>query len=208
VVAPAFRTTAGAIAVADLDSQIDTEQRLFAQTQDLALGVQLIDLLSERAQFLGTLEDLDASDDLSLELVRRHPADPSSLLARASVLNGLHRFQEALSELDAAATRGGSPDRIALQRASTLLAMGRATEAAQVFARVNRQYPTLHTLGDEAMARAELGDAQAARNLFRQALSSYRDVSPFPVAWVDFHAAMVEDKLGHAMRHPLRRAAA
>ena len=194
---PRFRTTSGELAVGSLDGQIRTAEKALARTGDIAVGAQLVDLYGERAQFLGTLEDYDRALALSAQLVRDHPNDGAAHLARASALNCLHRFGEVLTELDLALAEKAKADSVELLRASTYLAMGRSQEAADIFAKANQRYPRLRTLGDEGMARAELGDAPRARGLFQQALQHYRDVSPFPVAWVDFHEAMVEEKLGH-----------
>src|SRR5207247_2710235 len=46
--------------------------------------------------------------------------------------------------------------------------------------------PTIVTLGALASLAADRGELALADRLFDAAVSSYRDVSPFPVAWVRF----------------------
>ena len=52
----------------------------------------------------------------------------------ATVLHGLHRFEEALAELDAAAQTGAQDRKIDLRRGCTLAELGRLEEAQQCFA--------------------------------------------------------------------------
>jgi tetratricopeptide (TPR) repeat protein len=107
----------------------------------------------------------------------------------------VHRFEDSLRDLDAAARLGADVD---ARRASIHLALGRDLEKARAFAksRVDRS-PSLEHLGMLAIAEAALGDFDAADDHYQAALDSLRDVSPFPVAQLSFQRGVMWGEQAH-----------
>src|SRR5207247_2911751 len=92
----------------------------------------------------------------------------------------------ALADLDEAVRRGADPEAAGAARAAVLQAVGRYEEALEVRQRQAALRPTIVTLGALASLAADRGELALADRLFDAAVSSYPDVSPFPVAWVRF----------------------
>jgi tetratricopeptide (TPR) repeat protein len=102
--------------------------------------------------------------------VQRRPDDPQAHLERARALQLGRQWNEALSEVDAAATRGADADDVGATRASILLDAGRAEPALAEIDRVLTRRPdaaalvfergrALLALGRVAEAADELGRA-------------------------------------------------
>jgi len=85
-----------------------------------------------------------------------------------------------------------------LQRASLHVAQGRELEAAlAVTERRAKALPALERLSVQALAEAALGRFDAADEHYRAALASYRDVSPFPLAFVEFQRGVMWAELAN-----------
>lgn len=199
---PFRRTTHSDIAFANLESQIDAIERA-ARARELPVGEQvaLAGLRLHRGQVLGRVSDYEAAAAIGERLVHAAPADPRSWLVRARAAATFHRFSSALGDLDEARRRGAEPDEVDGVRAGVLLAQGRTGEALEIRRRLAAARPDIVTLGGEAIVRAARGDLDEAERLFSAALASYRDVSPFPVAWIEFQRGLVwmrEDDLPRA----------
>jgi len=103
----AIRTTNGTIALFNLQAQIDGLERQGAQGHLTSrLGAELVDLLTLRGQFLGRIVDYEWAVELAEQLAREFPADGLAFLTRARARACLHRFDEALADLDVAAALG------------------------------------------------------------------------------------------------------
>src|SRR5262249_6563873 len=63
---------------------------------------------------------------------------------------------------------------------------GRYNEALALRTAARQLRATVATLGAEATLRGDLGELDEADGLFTDAQRRYRDVSPFPVAWLQF----------------------
>ena len=196
------RTTDGAIAVGNLDAQIAGNERL---ARDRPLSVKerasQAELLTQRGQILGRVSDYEAAAALAEGLVQEAPADPNAWLARARSRATLHRFNDALADLDEAAARGALPNVIDGVRVGILQATGKEAEAFPIRHRLSETKQDILTLGAEATLRAARGELDEAERLFAAAIASYRDVSPFPVAWVEFQRGLMwmrEDELERA----------
>src|SRR5260221_7998274 len=107
-----YLTTAGAIAIENLDQQI-------AQRGDEA-GIE--ELLLVRSRFLGDYEALDRASIIAEEGSKTAGA----LLRRARVRSAVHRFADALGDVAAAERAGASGDEILGRRPSCLVATGHA----------------------------------------------------------------------------------
>jgi tetratricopeptide (TPR) repeat protein len=175
------RTTPAATAIANLSAGIDGRRaQLARQPQQHVVRAALIDALLTRAAFLGTFDDFYEADQLSQAAMTRH-GDAARVL-RAKVLAAVHQFDAARRLRLAAgepvhgidlATGGPLPEIIAARRAATQATPSFATWAAL------------------APALAADGQFQAADDAYLQALALYRDVAPFPVAWVQFQRGVM-----------------
>lgn len=190
-------TTAGSIAVGNLESQLrSVERRLARHPKDPhALG-DLTELVLARAQYLGRLGDYDRAHELANELVSTDAGAARSWLVRASARAALHEFDGALADLDRAAAQGASPAALAAARADVLEATGQTEAALALREQAVSLHKSVTALAALATSRALSGDEAQATALFEQALASYRDVSPFPVAWLLVQRALAWERAG------------
>jgi tetratricopeptide (TPR) repeat protein len=192
------QTTDGRIAVNNLDAQVGASEHLLGGPQnDFALA-SLIPLLATRAQFLGRVEDYDVAAGHADTLVRARPKDGGAYLARAAVRSSLHLFELAIADLDEAQKLGVPAAKVDPARAITLHAMGRTKEALALQERLVANDPSMGNLGALALMVGDQGKHEEADALFERAPASYRDVSPFPVAWLDFQRGQMWERAGQA----------
>ena len=180
-------TTDGAIAIGNLQAQIDGEERLAAYGP--LTGLQragIADLIAMRGQFLGRIADYERAEQIAEQLVREAPTDPVSFLTRAQARSTFHRFAEALADVEEAERRGLHGQRVESLRAAIFEATGHYDEALVVRQRAARARLDIRSLGAEASVRSGRGEIEEAERLFVEAPQHYRDVSPFPVAWLYF----------------------
>jgi tetratricopeptide (TPR) repeat protein len=157
----------------------------------LAEQALLVDLLILRGHVLGCIADYERAAERAEQLVRNAPDETAAWLARARTRAALHRFLDALADLDAAGRRGA--DRAALQaeRAAILQAVGCYAEAQVLRRTAAERRPDFATLGALAVLEAEHGEVAQAERLFTDARRRYRRVSPFPVAELDFRRGLM-----------------
>jgi hypothetical protein len=185
-------STSGAVAVANLDSQIEGIRRVARDTGDPATARQLAGLLLQRSTFMGTYDDLDELELLSGVDVDSHPSDPAAWLGRATFLTAVHRFDEARAALVRAEAAGASADAVDRARWVVDLATGMNPTGLVERARDRRQTePSLQSWADEAHALAAAGRFKEADLAYRSAQAEYRDVSPFPLAWLAFQRGVM-----------------
>src|SRR5215831_5286486 len=195
-------TTDGAIALSNLQAQIAAEERLASYgSLTVSQRAAIVELLIMRGQFLGRIVDYEHAEALSEQLVGDTPTDGRAFLSRAQVRATLHRFAEALADLDEAERLGVNSDRCAAVRATIFQASGRYDEALAIRQQLTQARPDIRSLGAEAAVRAERGEIDEAERLFVKAQQQYRDVSPFPVVWLYFQQGLMwmwEDNLERA----------
>jgi hypothetical protein len=163
------RTTDGAIAIANLDAAI-------ARRGDQA-GVE--ELLLARSRFLGD----DRALDRAVALAEGRAAIAGDLLRRARTRAAVHRFAEALADLDAAERAGADAGEVAALRASVLVAVGRAGE---VITSPTPDAGGLAARSALAGAYAAVGRLAEADQLYAAVLADLDTTSPFPHAWIYF----------------------
>jgi tetratricopeptide (TPR) repeat protein len=148
-------------------------------------------LLILRGHILGHIANYEHAAALAEQLVRDAPNDGSAWLARARTRATLHRFAEALADLDAAERLG--PDWAALdaERAAIFQALGRYDEALALRRDAAERRPDFATLGALAGLHADCGAVTEAERLFSEGRRHYQDVSPFPVAMLDFQRGLM-----------------
>src|SRR5688572_13419334 len=118
-VAPTIRTTNASIALLNLQSHIVGLELQGRQGHFTSRwGTQLVDLLTLRARILGRIADYEWAADLSEQLARAFPEDGVASLTRARTRACLHRFAEALADLDAADGLGLTGPELDAERAA------------------------------------------------------------------------------------------
>ena len=162
---PHVATTQGAIALANLDDQL---QR---QGDDPAA----LDLWLLRLQFLADYRVLDraaAMTEARAETAAEH-------LQRARARMAAHRFADAQGDFDAARAAPA-------QRASLLVATGRAAEALAALQAEAERRPGFSSHCALARGLAAVGRLDEADRLYTLALRELDTTSPFPAAAVAF----------------------
>ncbi|MCE7988414.1 MAG: hypothetical protein DYG89_45230 [Caldilinea sp. CFX5] len=185
--AAARPTTNGVIALRNLQAQITgLETQVGVGRRTPAQQADLIDLLLLRGQLLGCIADYECADALAEALVQAVPTSGLAYLSRARTHATFHRFAVALADLDAAAQLGVKPSMLADERAAIFQALGRYDEALVI--RRNRVAcrSDFATLGALAVLQAERGEVAEAEALFSAGRGRYQNVSPFPIALLDF----------------------
>ena len=182
-----IRTTDGTIALLNLQAQIQPLERHAAQRRLPSRRVsELVDLLILRGQILGRVADYERGAALAEQLARDPSADGVAFLARARTRACLHRFEEALLDLDIAERRGVAGPELDTERAAIFQAVGRYDEAMALrWAAVERR-ETFESLGALAALHAERGEIAVAEQRFSESRGRFRGVSPFALAQLDF----------------------
>jgi tetratricopeptide (TPR) repeat protein len=165
-------TTASIIAIVNLDQQI-------AELGDNP-GVE--DLLILREELLA---DYDALDRASA-LAEGRFLTAQDLLKRAQTRAAVHRFADALSDLESAQQHGVSPDQILPLRASILIATGHASEVVAQLKKELIRNPSFASRSMLATAYAAMGRVDEADRLYAAALADLNTTLPFPYAWIYF----------------------
>lgn len=180
-------TTAPEIALGNLEASLEQLSGKL-ERGDVALerAGELCELLATRGQFLARVTDSERALAWAERYREDAPSDPRAWLARARARAALHVFHPALEDLDIAARLGGEAGAVDATRAGILQALGRYDEAVALRARLARERPSTLSVGALAIALAESGALPAATERFQQARALFRDVSPLPLAWLDF----------------------
>src|SRR5215472_4480186 len=190
------RATDGEIAAINLES---ARRRAWARyTQDPRLpGAAEAIVYSEKlaTQFLGDLDALDRLEALASQFARAVDSFRSAFV-QAEVASTVHRFAEARDHLVRAAALGAPREGVDRHLLSIDQACGVGLDA--VLASRGRLAAASGRLEDLVPLGALLADLERfaeADTVHRQALSSYADVSPFPLAWVCFQLGMLWGEL-------------
>ena len=180
-------TTAGAIALANLEVRIDGYvSRVDGGRPTVGGRVELIELIALRGQLLGSIGDLEQAVALADDLVAQVPSDARSFVARARMRAVFHRFAAALSDLDTAAALGGGSVVLDAERAGLYQALGRYDEALEIRRPAAVANPVFSTLAALALLHGERGELDLAESRFAAASRHYRGTSPFPMAMLEF----------------------
>ena len=180
--------TDGAIALLNLQAQIEGLEGHSTSGE----AASLVDLLILRGLILGRISDYERAARLADRLVHHADTDAAAYVARARTRAVFHRFEEALDDLDQADRI--SPEDIAAkrERAAILQALGHYHEALVTYeaatADRGEQFERAAAL---AAFWAERGKTDTAQRFYLQSLSSYRGVSPFPLAQLDFQLGVM-----------------
>lgn len=185
------RTTSPAIAVNNLNAQIVAMQkRVERMPGNMAARKGLIDLLLNRTKFLGSYDDFDTALAVAMEASKYSSATGSVALLHAKVLSALHRFDEALVEIAVAEKLGTKGTKSARES----IELARGDEASGIVAKRSEAAalaPSFASLTALASSLSSAGSYAKADTAYVEAKQGYRDVSPFPLAWVSFQRGMM-----------------
>lgn len=194
-------TTSGSIAVGNLDSQIHGFLDLAKKKTDLDARAQLISALGSRYRYASNVADLEQIAELGESAVADAPKEGAKAHAiRASSRAALHRFEEALADLDEAVKLGMPAKETNASRASILQALGRYDEALPLKEKLAEEQPSLGSLASLAILYGDMGRYADAEQKLGEALGKYRNVSPFPVCDLLFQWAAILEKTGETTR--------
>jgi tetratricopeptide (TPR) repeat protein len=146
----------------------------------------LIDLITLRARILGRIADYERASGLAEQRVLEAPADSLAFIARVRTRAYLHRFNEALSDLDTAERLGSTGPELEAERAAILQAIGRYGEAMALRRTATERRADFESAAGLASLHAELGETAAAETWFDESCRRFRSVSPFPIAQLEF----------------------
>lgn len=194
---PRYRTTHPDIALRNLDHQIEQARRILRVRPHDPDGVSnLLDHLLNRVQFRGSYSDFDAALAITEGLLSALPNDPGAGLARARILERLHHFDEAIDLLDDIRARIEQPpisvpSRAWLQsieqaRIRITLARGRPEAVIASLRQLAAERPGFGTHTQLAFGLEALGRIDEAERSYVAALAFWDQITPFPVAWVEF----------------------
>ena len=183
-------TTAGSLAVANLQAQIDGQQRqAVAGRLDVGGQAELIELVALRGHVLGCIADYEWAQARAEQLTHDCPADGVALLARARARSIFHRFTDALCDLDEARQLGADLAVVDAERAAIFQAVGRYDDARTFMQEAVKRRADFGSLAALASLCAESGDVATAEQLFDESRDRYRGVSPIPLAQLYFRRA-------------------
>lgn len=185
--------TDGEIAAINLESSRQASWSRFRRTPERP-GIAELILEQEQlsAQFLGDLDAFDRCEALVTELLVVDRESSRTALIAARVACMTHRFAEARVYLAKARACGTElPGNDDLQ-----LSIDQATgegldEVLETRRRMAGETGNLEDLVPLAALLADLGEFEEADRTYHRALRGYRDVSPFPLAWVCFQQGLL-----------------
>jgi len=148
------------------------------------------------SQFVGDISALDRIEFLVSELVQADAASAHTALIKARAASMMHRFDDARLFLARAETGGAPTDDVQHLLLNIDQACGvnlhRVLGARRQIAKRYRRLEDLVALGS---LQADMHEWNDADETYRRALSGYRDVSPFPLAWVCFQLGVLWGEL-------------
>jgi tetratricopeptide (TPR) repeat protein len=193
---PCPPATDGGIAAINLESARRCAWARFAQDAPLPGIVEaVIDNERLAAQFLGDLDAFDRMESLASQFAVFDDSFRAALV-HAEVASAVHRFDDARGHLARAALMGGPHE--AIERHALTIDQACGVELGAVLAARRRIAAASGRLEDLVPLGAVLADLERfaeADAVYRQAFSSYDDVSPFPLAWVCFQLGMLWGEL-------------
>ena len=165
VIGGEFLTTAGGLALSNLQAQIEGQER-WARSGLLTVSDQaeLIELVALRGHVLGCIADYEWAEERAEQLTRDAPGDGVAFLARARARATFHRFMDALTDLERAQRLGADPAIVGAEHAAIFQAVGRYDEALPFFRQAAERRADFASLGALATLYAERGDVTKAEH--------------------------------------------
>jgi len=200
-------TTDGEIAIINLASaRRRSWNKFFAEPTRAGAAETVVEHEQLTLQFVGDVSALDRVELLGAQLDQIDPPSARALLMQTQVASMAHRFSDARHYLSQAEI-GRAPARdIDRLRLTINQACGENLDnVLDVRRRIVIETQELVDFVALGSLLADLGDFAAADHAYKEALRAYRDVSPFPVAWVCFQLGVLWGEL--AAEPELSRAA-
>ena len=192
-----FQTTDGDIAVINLESaRRRSWSRFYQDPMREGIAETVVEHEQLSAQFTGDLTALDRLEFLAKQLSQTDSASVRTALIEAQITSMMHRFTEARQHLEQAEIRGAQEADVTRLRLSIDQACG--TDLDRVLAERRKTVAKSGAIEDQVALGGLLADLREfsdADRVYSQALGSYRDVSPFPVAWVCFQLGVLWGEL-------------
>jgi tetratricopeptide (TPR) repeat protein len=186
-VEPPLPLTDGSIALLNLQAQIDGLEGCDTPAEAAAL----IDLLILRGLILGRISDYERAAQLADRLVDVAVTDAVAYVTRGRTRAVFHRFAEALDDFDQAERFSPDDDAAKRERATVLQAMGRYDEALLTHEKATDRAGRFQDVATLVGFWAERGETLNAERFYLQSLGSYRGISPFPLALLDFQLGVM-----------------
>lgn len=195
--------TEGVIALINLESSRVRSWHMLNSFPDRSETKERV--LQEEQQRIMYLSDATALDRLQVfaeTLCHDTPCSVGTQIFAAKVASMRHCFASAalhLAEAEALSPRNEDLDWL---RLSMKQATGENLYSVleQRLARADA-YPSLENIVPLGALLADLGHYEAAEQAYSRAIANYRDVSPFPVAWVCFQMGLLWGEI-HPERNP------
>lgn len=192
-----LRTTDGEIAFINLESaRLRSWDRFWPHPERSGIAEATIEYEQLKLQFAGDASALGRLDSLARCFAATDATSARSMLIQAKVASMAHRFADARYYLAKAESAGAPPAEISDLRLTIDQACGEnldsVLDARRKAARNSGRLQDLVSLG---ALLADLREFAAADQTYIEALRSYQDVSPFPVAWVCFQLGMLWGEL-------------
>ncbi|NUP04563.1 MAG: hypothetical protein HOW73_00700 [Polyangiaceae bacterium] len=195
------KTTSPSIEINNLNGHItQAEKQLTTKPDDLGARSKLVGYLLLRGRVLGKSTDLARAHTLAEESVTVASKGPEPYILRARGRAAIHRFTDALADLDMAEKElpaKASTDPILGQRASIFVAVGRYDEALPLMEKRTKSEPSTTTFGDYAALLGKLGRYKEAEDMFLQAELKFRSLSPIPLVELYFDRAQMWERAGN-----------
>jgi tetratricopeptide (TPR) repeat protein len=166
-------TTSGKIAFENLDYLIEhaTDPSAF------------LELALTRSRFLN---DYTVLDEMISHAEIKRPITASNFLLRAKARLAVHRFDDALTDLQTANQLGTDEKNVFAVIASIKIAQGKSNEVVQRLEKETLHHPSYALYASLATAYADLGQFSQADHFYNKALAALKTTSPFPHAWIYF----------------------
>jgi tetratricopeptide (TPR) repeat protein len=181
------RLTDGTIAVLNLQAQIDGLESHGTSAE----AATRIDLLILCGRIRGRISDYERAAQLADRQVGAAITDVAAYVARARTRAVFHRFTEALDDLDHADRIAPQDSAAKQERAAILQALGRYYEALVTYAAAADRAGQFEQAAALAGLWAERGETDTAQRFYLESVRSYRGVSPFPLALLDFQLGVM-----------------
>ncbi|MBV9981799.1 hypothetical protein [Bradyrhizobium sp.] len=192
-----FPTTDGEIAVINLESARQRSwSRFFFDPLRNGLAEIVVEHEQLTAQFVGDVSALDRLQFLSGQLAETNKPTARTLLVQAQIASMGHRFAEARDFIAQAELAEAPPADMNRLRLNIDQACGveldRVLDQRRDLANKSGRTEDFVALG---ALLADMRDFAGADRTYKEALTIYQDVSPFPVAWVCFQLGVLWGEL-------------
>jgi len=192
-------TTSASIYLSNLDARIAQLENNYAEQPRADLGQALAMSLGHRSRIIGGLNDSIRAGEILAEQVRKDPEHGPLLLSYASWLARFHLFDladETLHRITSSNALLSGP--ITDMTAEIDLAMGRYRQLGASFWQTEQPGSAdPYALAARANAAVLQGNLDLASRLYFEAQSRYRDVGPFPLAWLHTQQGIALLRFGH-----------